>query len=112
MPFTGGLLLLYAVAIERSKLRLPAVVAASVMGLVALMNLLGQVHITRGYEGTRVARAIGWDQPSPVLLGLLAVGFAVLGFLALRQFRPSMRRRSRRLRQSTRSLEPVKATTA
>ena len=112
MPFTGGLLLLYAVAIERSKLRLPAAVAASVAGLLALMNLLGQVRITRRYDGTGVARAIGWDQPSPILLGLLALGFAVLGFLALRRFRPEHEASESSTPESTRSLEPVKAPTA
>ncbi len=87
MPFTGGLLLLFALALDRSRIRLPLTLATGVMGLTALMNLLGQLRIVHRFDGTRLAHAIGWNAPSTVVLGLLALGFTALTSVALARHR-------------------------
>jgi hypothetical protein len=84
MPFTGGLLLLYGLALDRAASRLMKPVAISVMALVALMNLMGQLHVVDNFAGTALVRATGWQSPAPLLLAALAVGYAACGALALR----------------------------
>jgi hypothetical protein len=84
MPFTGGLLLLFAFALDRTRLRLPVAVAAATMGLLAAMNVLGQRGVLHRFDGKRVVETLGWQAPSVALLALLALGSAVVGTVAIR----------------------------
>jgi hypothetical protein len=83
MPFTGGLLLLFALALDRAQTRVPVTLAVSGIGLVALMNFLGQLGVIHHFEGTRVAQAIGWNAPSALLLALMSLGFTVAGVVGV-----------------------------
>ncbi len=88
MPFTGGLLLLFGLALDRSTSRLSSSVAAVVVGSAAVMNLLGQLRIVDYFAGSAVARATGWSAPAPLLLAALAAAAAGCAFLALRRAQP------------------------
>lgn len=90
MPFTGGLLLLFGLALDRGGLRVPMRVCAPVLGLLGLMNLLGQLRITRSFVDSGVARAMHWDQPAAWLLAALALGYALLATLAVGRFPTSL----------------------